>query len=123
MLFEHIVRKDVCDGHELLERLNQLRGLFAIEIVIGHVGNQYPQSQLYLFGKFMIISVGFFFFISGYGVEKNFLKNGKYLHGFLGRKERKLLLLAIEAFIFAVIIDFITKSDLGYIANDRGGIV
>lgn len=47
--------------------MNALRGIFAIEIVIGHVV-RYENTWLYPFGKFMIISVAFFFFVSAFGM-------------------------------------------------------
>lgn len=51
----------VCGGrNDLLKRLNSMRGIFAIEIVIGHV-IRYENTILYPLGKFMIISVAFSF--------------------------------------------------------------
>ena len=118
-----IAKRNICDGSELLKRLNLLRGLFAIEILIGHVGNQAPQSILYPFAKFMIIAVGFFFFISGYGIESNFLRKDKYLQRFLLRKEKGLLGMTIEAFLFGFIVDIATKLALGYTASNLEGVL
>lgn len=46
---------------DYFSNFNSLRGLFAIEIVIGHV-IRYESGLLYPLGKFMIISVAYFFF-------------------------------------------------------------
>ena len=55
------------EQEEVLGRLNSLRGVFAIEIIIGHVF-RHQMTILYPFGKFMIVSAAFFFFISAFGM-------------------------------------------------------
>ncbi|MDD6072586.1 MAG: hypothetical protein PUC12_17515 [Clostridiales bacterium] len=58
------------DGQEACQRLNNLRGIFAMEIVVGHVIRD-DRTLLYPMGKFMIISVAFFFFVSAFGLVGN----------------------------------------------------
>ena len=67
---------------ECYKRLNGMRGIMALEIVIGHVV-RYETSYLMPFGKFMLIGVGFFFFVSGWGLCKSFHEKSGYLDTFL----------------------------------------
>ncbi|MBO5057642.1 MAG: acyltransferase family protein [Lachnospiraceae bacterium] len=94
-------------------RLNSFRGIFALEIVIGHV-IRYEATLLYPLGKFMIISVAFFFFVSAFGMVKSFHQKEGYLQGFLTGKVLYLVMLAIITFIVNMILDIIYPSDLGY---------
>lgn len=61
IIFYNTKRSPVSGRDDLLKRLNSMRGIFAVEIVIGHVV-RYENTILYPLGKFMIISVAFFFF-------------------------------------------------------------
>ncbi|MBQ9867050.1 MAG: hypothetical protein IJM34_08525 [Lachnospiraceae bacterium] len=60
-------RESLPTDKEALSELNGLRGLFALEVIVGHVV-RYENSLLFPFGKFMIVSVGFFFYVSGFGL-------------------------------------------------------
>lgn len=71
IIFYNTRRAPVTGRDDLLKRLNGMRGIFAIEIVIGHV-IRYEDTILYPLGKFMIISVAFFFFVSAFGMVKAF---------------------------------------------------
>ena len=51
---------------ELLGRYNMLRGIFALEIIVGHI-IRFERTPLYLLGKVMIISVAFFSVCIGLG--------------------------------------------------------
>lgn len=99
-------------------RLNSLRGIFALEIVIGHVVRS-EDTSLFLFGKFMIISVAFFFFVSGMGLTMSCEKKDNYLKGFLIRKIGYLFAIATVTLGINMIIDFFCKSDLGYYPIDK----
>lgn len=99
-------------------RLNSLRGIFAFEIVIGHVVRS-EDTGLFLFGKFMIISVAFFFFVSGMGLTMSCEKKDNYLKGFLIRKTGYLFAIAVVTLGISMIIDFFCKSDLGYYPIDK----
>lgn len=84
-------------------RFNSLRGLFALEIVIGHV-IRYEATLLYPLGKFMIVSVAFFFFVSGWGLCRSYHQKADYLHHFLPRKCGYLLVLSLFAFAVRIVV-------------------
>ena len=85
---------------------NRLRGFFALDIVAGHVV-RYESSLLYPIGKFMIISVAFFFFVSAYGMARSYDAKEDYLHGFLFSKFSYLLAIAVIAYLHSLIIKFL----------------
>lgn len=66
-------RLNISEKTGYLSRLNSLRGLFALDILIGHVAghNMYP---LMPFEKFSIVSVAGFFFLSGAGLADSYYK-------------------------------------------------
>ncbi len=92
---------------EYFQRFNSLRGLFAIEIVVGHV-IRYDSTWLYPLGKFMLVSVAFFFFVSGWGLCRSFHHKRDYLTCFLTAKCGYLLLLSIYAFLLRYIMWIVT---------------
>ena len=99
---------------EVLKRLNKLRGVFAIEIIIGHVF-RHQITILYPFGKFMIISAAFFFFISAFGmVYSNRHKSG-YLEGmsFLLQKPFYILLISVLFFLVNIKIEDVKVVEFG----------
>ena len=78
IIFYNTKRSPVSGRDDLLKRLNSMRGIFAVEIVIGHVV-RYENTILYPLGKFMIISVAFFFFVSAFGMVISFQEKDNYL--------------------------------------------
>lgn len=62
--FYGIRKSAVKDSGDYLVRLNSMRGIFAMDVAIGHV-IRYENTLLYPLGKFMI-SVAFFFFYFGF---------------------------------------------------------
>lgn len=88
---------------EYFQGFNNLRGLFAIEIVIGHV-IRYERTWLYPLGKFMLVSVAFFFFVSGWGLCRSFHQKKGYLNHFLVAKCGYLFMLSIYAFLLRYIV-------------------
>lgn len=105
--------KQNTDKMEMCRRLNALRGIFAIEIVIGHVV-RYESTLLYPFGKFMIISVAFFFFVSAFSMALSYYRKENYLKNFLLLKVGYLLCIAVITYLVNVLIDIIVPMDLGY---------
>ena len=91
------------DKKYFLDSFNDLRGLFALEIIIGHViaGDD---TLLYPFTKFLIVSVAFFFFVSAWGLANAFDNKKDYLKSFLLSKCLYLLSLAVITFILDSII-------------------
>lgn len=100
-----------------LQSLNNLRGIFAIEVVIGHVV-RYEHTILYPMGKFMICSVAFFFFVSAFGMAVSFEKKKNYVSArFILSKPVYLLVLSIVMFILNMGIDVICANDFSYVAS------
>lgn len=91
------------------QRFNCLRGVFALEIVIGHV-IRYEPTLLYPLGKFMIISVAFFFFISGWGLCRSYHQKEHYLDKFLVRKCPYLIVLSLLAFAVRIVVLLVTRN-------------
>lgn len=85
------------------QNFNSLRGLFALEIMIGHV-IRYESTLLYPLGKFMIVSVAFFFFISGWGLCRSYHQKTDYLSHLLPGKCGYLLALSLLAFAIRSIV-------------------
>ncbi len=100
--------------------LNRLRGVFALEIIIGHV-IRYEATLLYPMGKFMIISVAFFFFVSALGMVRSFHGKEDYLTHFLAPRAGYLLCLAVLVYLINAAADFLLPWELGYL--DRNGNV
>lgn len=98
-----------------LQNLNDLRGLFALEIVLGHVV-RYEHTILFPLGKFMICSVAFFYFVSAFGMAVSFERKKNYLNlNFLLSKPFYLFILSLVFFLLGMIIDAVCPNDLSYI--------
>lgn len=112
---------DTLSRESCLQNLNNLRGLFALEIVMGHVV-RYENTILLPLGKFMICSVAFFYFVSAFGMVVSFDKKKDYLNlGFLLSKPVYLFLLAVIFFLAGVLVDAFCSNDLSYISADIRG--
>lgn len=65
----------------------QLRGLFAIIVVMNHLYQMAGCGILFpIFTRIGYTSVGFFFFLTGYGLMKRLLSDPEYHRCFLGRR-------------------------------------
>lgn len=89
------------------QSFNALRGLFALEIIVGHV-IRYESTLLYPIGKFMIISVAFFFFVSSWGLCRSFHTKNCYLQHFLLPKCGYLLALSLIAYLIRILVFWCT---------------
>ena len=100
-----------------LKKMNGLRGLLALEIVIGH-SIRYSGGILFPFGKFMICGVALFFFVSAWGLVLSYSSKPNYLdmHYFLS-KPVYLFLVAVSIYAISVAIDFVLPQDLGFVAS------
>jgi succinate dehydrogenase hydrophobic anchor subunit len=111
------LRKDTDVSQKLLfYRMNGIRGLFALEVFIGH---SYYIIDLniglsVIFQKFLIASVGFFFAMSGWGLSNSFRCKENYLKGFLLKKISYLLLISLIVYIFSVTICYLLCGYGGY---------
>lgn len=75
---------------------NALKGISAIEIMIGHLGIATGWMLLYPNRKAGILFVGLFFFISGYGLMFSYLRNKNYLKNFL---IKKVVIIIVPAYL------------------------
>ena len=102
--------KPVCGTNRMNEEylsLNtgkSLRGLFAIAIVLHHLSQEATRTGGYLFRHFAYtgyLYVAFFFFLSGYGLQKSYIASENYKNGFLQKRLPKILLpYAIVALLY-----------------------
>lgn len=89
------------------QRLNKLRGIFALIVVLGHAV-RYESCLLSPFGNFMLICVGFFFYISGMGLSISYNTKENYLDNFISKRFLKLIYIALLALVFTTVIAFIS---------------
>ncbi len=95
-----------------------LRGICAIEIMIGHIGLATGSAVLYPNRKAGILFVGIFFMLSGYGIAYCAEHKPGYFKHFIGKKALKLILPAYVVYAIytaALIIMF------GAAGKYRGG--
>lgn len=90
----------LCQGNVMA-----LRGICAIEIMMGHLGIATGSAVLFPNRKAGILFVGIFFALSGYGLMYSVSNKENYLRGFLiKRLIVKLLLPAYVVFIISTIL-------------------
>lgn len=94
--------KTLLTDQEIIFRLNSLRGLFAISIVIGHCSMNFANEllPLYIIHKFNMVGVCFFFFVSSMSLSYNLLHKENYLKHFI---RNKIVLLCVLAFIAQIV--------------------
>lgn len=102
----------------LLGRYNCLRGLFALEIIVGHCV-QGEQTYLFLFENFLCISVAFFFFVSAYGMTLSYIKNENYLKRFVLSKCGYVFMMNTIAFLCGFGLSFVTGLKTKYVPEDN----
>lgn len=87
------IKKD-SDINVFLSTQNSLiiKGLMAIVVVLCHISFLYESNLLKPFEFISNIAVGTFFFLSGYGLMKQFSKRLDYHVGFFSGRSRKVLL-------------------------------
>lgn len=75
-----------------VRRTNSLRGVLAILIILHHLSSKIDILFLKWFHDFGAPIVSMFFFVSGYGLIKSYLKKGTaYIDGFLAKRLGKIL--------------------------------
>lgn len=80
-----------------------IRGICAIEIIIGHLSIYTGSEMLYLLRKADILFVGLFFLLSGYGTAYSFDKKDNYKKRFI---IKKLIRLFVPAYLAHVVNNF-----------------
>lgn len=94
ILFFQVKKNTALDKNEFFLRINSLRGLFALEIIIGHC-TRYDSTLLSPLGNFMLISVGFFFFVSGFGLARSYKEKPAYINSFFMHRIVHLIVIAL----------------------------
>lgn len=84
-----------------------LRGICALEIVMGHLGNGMNSIILFPNKKAGSFFVGIFFALSGYGIIYSFINKERYLSGFIWKKMKRLLLPAYIVFLLEIVLNCI----------------
>lgn len=88
------------------EQSAALRGICAIEIMIGHIGVATGSAVLYPNRKAGILFVGIFFMLSGYGIAYCAEHKSGYFRHFIGKKALKLILPAYVVYaIYTVVLN------------------
>ncbi len=108
-----IKKKETLSKEECYKCLNGMRGVVALEIVIGHVV-RYEASYLMPFGKFMLVGVGFFFFVSGWGLCKSYYEKNNYLDTFFRTRFIYLVGVALVALGVISLVDIISPIKTDY---------
>lgn len=90
-----------------------LRGICAIEIMLGHLGIATKSIVLFPNRKAGILFVGIFFALSGYGLMHSVRNKENYLIHFLPRRIGKILFPAYMVFLIRIILqNIINQSEL-----------
>lgn len=114
--------KRIDSAEDYHRRLNSFRGIFALEIVIGHVV-RYERTILYPLGKIMIVSVAFFLFVSAFGMVRSYHQKEDYLKGFLVSKILYLIALITITFGVNLLADWLCGWELSYYIPDKNIII
>lgn len=100
-----------------LENTNALRGICAIEIMLGHIGIATESPFLYINRKAGILIVGIFFFLSGYGLMYSTINKPDYFKNFLCKRIWKILYPTLILYLISLIIDiFCQRFDFSIIS-------
>lgn len=86
------------------ENTTALRGICAVEIMIGHLGGATGSLVLYPNQKAGILFVGVFFAISGYGLMYSLSCKENYLDTFLKKRLSRLLIPAYSIFAVGILV-------------------
>lgn len=94
------------------DQAQSLRGLFAIEIMLGHLGIATNSFFLFPFRKAGILFVGCFFALSGYGLICGASKDASYFSGYWKKRIQTFIIPALLVFFLNTVVYF----SLGYIS-------
>ena len=94
-----------------LEQTTALKGICALEIMLGHIGLMTGSIFLYGNRKAGVLFVGVFFMLSGYGVAYGAKNKENYMTGFIGKKAVRLLMPSYAIyFIYALVLIVVEHS-------------
>lgn len=103
-----MVTENTADRQILTKEVSKsIKGISAIEIMIGHLGNVTGFWFLYPNRKAGVLFVGLFFMISGYGLMYNLIHKNDYMEHFLTRRLLSVLIPAYIVYLLYGMVDFI----------------
>ena len=113
--FSKIKKRDEEKEYLSIENCTLIKGFLAINVVLCHLGQLYKGEgkilDYYVF--FGTISVGVFFFLSGYALMFQYLKKADYHVGFLSRRFGKVFIPYVIVTIVYMIYENLTGHDVG----------
>lgn len=118
LFFTGIQKHPLSDQDEFGIRINAFRGVIALSIVIGHCV-RYEKSLLTPFGNMMLIGVGYFLFVSSYGLSRSYHTKSGYIDSFLKKRVLRLIYISALALILTKCISWISPIKTGYSINNR----
>lgn len=89
-----------------MENVIPLRGIMAIEIVLGHTYGYTGNNLLYFNDRIGVWVVGIFFFLSGYGLMISLHKKENYLDNFLVKRIGSIFIPFLIVFIVDLCLGF-----------------
>lgn len=99
-----VTRREANSSPLQKDQVLSLRGICAVEIMIGHIGLTTGSTVLYPNRKAGILFVGIFFMLSGYGLSYCLNNKTDYLKHFLIRRTLRLLIPAYLAYVVYILI-------------------
>jgi len=104
---------------EVIKKLNQYRGVFALLIVIGHAMAPNTDSILsVMLVRTQFLLVSYFFFVSAYGMVFSFYHKQNYFKGFVRKKIGYLVMVSIVLYIAALIAEILFWNTNFYVASE-----
>jgi Protein involved in polysaccharide intercellular adhesin (PIA) synthesis/biofilm formation len=94
---------------------NVLKGICAVEILIGHIGFITEEPLLFFNRKAGVLFVGIFFFLSGYGLMYSKEHKPNYMRGLFIKKAISILGPAYVIYVLFQIIDWYLSGNIDYI--------
>lgn len=114
LVFTSLKRRDdiIAEGQTLSSNVSySIRGIAAIEIMLGHIGLDTQNAFLYANRKAGILFVGVFFMLSGYGLIFSLKNKPNYVNSFL---KKRFLRIFVPAYIIYIITLFIVLYQEGW---------
>ena len=126
MKFAKPITNGIHEDFLSVESGKSIRGLLALIIVLHHLANRFSASEsgivFNLFNHVGFLAVSIFFFISGYGLQKQHIEKENYSKGFLLKRLPTVLIPYIVVNLIYWAMSFLYKKPLG-ILNILTGLV
>ncbi len=97
------------------ETTKALKGISALCIMLGHIGNITKVPFLWIFWKSALLFVGLFLMFSGYGLMYNFINRENYLNHFF---RNRILTIVIPLYLVYLLQGFV---NIIFKKSERGG--